>query len=293
MMLACSSNVMALPEMTALKIRGLRPLSTSAVRLMDLLRNERATIADLLLLVADDVALSTNLLHIANTAYYRGSDPVTSLHRACVRLGRQGVYKAAVGMSLRGVLPPILPGYQVSSEAFMQHSVAVAVLAEHLARETPGADPDEVFTAGLLHDVGKLVVGQFLAEKQEEMSGRMATGTESIQEIEVAVLALDHCEIGDEIAARWRLPDATRAAVRWHHAPENAPSPRERHVATLVHHADAVAHLMGYGTGIGELLHRHTAATPPAISEEQAELLMGRSLDAIVEFAGAINAARL
>jgi putative nucleotidyltransferase with HDIG domain len=280
-------------ESMAGKIRSLRPLSTSAVRLLDLLRNENATIADLLLLVSDDVALSTNLLHIANTAYYRGSDPVSSLHRAVVRLGRQGVYKAALGVSMRGSLPPILPGYQVSSEAFMRHSVAVAVLAERLARQTPGADPDEVFTAGLLHDVGKLVVGQFLAEKQEEMSARIATGAESVEEIELEVLSLDHSEVGAEIAARWRLPDATRVAARWHHNPQSAPTAGERHLAALVHHADAVAHLMGYSTGVGELLHRHSADAAPEISNDQAEFLMSSSLDAIVEFADAINGARL
>lgn len=258
---------------------------------MTLLGDEAVTLPDLILLVSEDVALSANLLRIANSAYYRGQEPVPSLHKAVIRLGTPGVYRAALGLSLRGTLPKQIPGYDISSDAFMYHSVACAVMAEALARELGLQDHDAIFTAGLLHDIGKLVVGPLVAERRRPVDDRLAGGMSSLHEVEREVLALDHCDAGEQIAQAWGLPDVVAFGARWHHEPSAAPTPKAQRVGALIHCANGLAHLTGFGGGLGGLLRRQDAAASLALSPDRLESIVASSFDAIQELAGAFNTA--
>ena len=285
------SIYMLTPQTLVERIQELTPIRTSAIRLLTLLGDERVTMADLILLVSQDVALSANLLRIANSAYYRGNEPVSSLHKAVVRLGTQGVYRAALGLSLRGSLPEQIPGYGISVEAFTQHSVACAVLAESLARDLGMPDRDSIFTAGLLHDIGKLVVGQFLAEQRVQVDTCLSGEATSLEEIERTVLALDHCAVGEQIAQAWGLPSVVGLATRWHHEPSAAPTAEARRIGSLIHCADGLAHRMGFGTGLGGLLRRHDSGAELALGPDAIDHLVASSFNAIQELAGALNAA--
>lgn len=283
---------MLTPEALVARIQELPPLRTSVARLLTMLGDERVTISNLILLVSEDVALSANLLRIANSAYYRDAEPVSSLHKAVVRLGTQGVYRAALGLSLRASVPSQIPGYDISAEVFMSHSVACAVLSEALARDLGIQERDAIFTAGLLHDIGKLVVGQFLAEHRQAVDERLLGGAISLEELEREVLALDHGDVGEQIAQAWGLPDIVGVAARWHHEPSDAPSPEARRVGSLIHCADGLAHLVGFGTGLGGLMRRHDSRAELALSPDHVEKLVASSFGVIQDLAGALNSAR-
>jgi len=275
------------------RIKSLPPLSTTVVHLMEVLKRDDTTPAQLERLVNQDPALTANLLRIANSAYYRGTRPVPSARAAIVRLGSRGVYEIAVGLSFRKTLPTRIPGYEIESEAFIRHGVAVGVLTERLAREVRGVDRDVAFTMGLLHDLGKLVVGVFLAEEKQRANAFLLDQNVSFEEMEAEILGTDHCEVGHEIARQWRLPAEVAIAARWHHSPMAAPDPGAQRLASLVHVADAMAHLFGYGEDAGDMRRRVDGAVPDllGLSEDQLAAIAGSTVESIDEFARALNSA--
>lgn len=272
-------------------IKSLPPLPATVMRLMEMLKRDDSTPQQLERIVNQDLALTANLLRIANSAYYRGTQPVSSARAAIVRLGSRGVYEIAVGLSLRKKLPDRIPGYDIESEGFIRHGVAVGVLCERLTRELKGGERDVAFTMGLLHDLGKLVVGLYLAAEQRRARDFLLDANLSFEEMEHAVLGTDHCEVGEEIARQWGLPREVAIATRWHHTPLAAPDPASQRLASIVHVADAMAYLFGYGDDAGEMRRRVDDQVPEllGLSEDQLATIAGSTVEAIDEFARALN----
>jgi putative nucleotidyltransferase with HDIG domain len=276
------------------RIRTVPPLSGAVVQLLEMTKNEMTTTAQIERVVKTDPSLTANLLRVANSAYYRGTNPVSSARPAIVRLGTRGVYEIAVGLSLRNTLPPQIPGYATDAASFIRHGVSVGVLSARLARDIKGIDPDEAFTMGLLHDIGKLVVGTFLATEAAHASDCLLDQNLSFEDMEREVLGTDHTEVGFEVARQWHLPEAVAIAARWHHTPNAAPNPAAQRIASVVHVADALAHLLGHGEDAGELRRRLDTTVPDqlGLDEAQLESLAGSSLVAIQELSDALQAAQ-
>ena len=156
-----------------------------------------------------------------------------------------------LGKALHAVLPADLAGYALSSEGFFRHCVAVAILTEQLSKRL-GGRTESWFTAGLLHDMGKLVVSTHLARSAPEVAHALEAVGATFVQAERTVLGTDHTEVAGLVARHWGLPDELAIAARWHHEPLEAPAP-QRTLACAVHVADALAHLLGMGADQGEL----------------------------------------
>src|SRR5690606_4589431 len=115
----------------------------------------RTSVKDLEEVIRPDLALTANLLHVANSALFRGRVEVAAVREAVVRLGVRQVLGVAASAHFRRVIPERLAGYEIDAHAFWVHGVAVATLAERLRRHLGGGGTEHAFTAGLLHDVGK------------------------------------------------------------------------------------------------------------------------------------------
>jgi putative nucleotidyltransferase with HDIG domain len=229
-------------------IEALPTLPEAVARLSALLRDERATTMDFEQAVRSDPAVTTNLLRAANSAFHGGSEPVTTVSKAVARIGMRRVYEVAIGTSFRRSLPIRLSGYGLNGPAFWLHCSATAVYAEALARETRLPAADIAFTAGLLHDVGKLVISGFLAELMPE-SNWWTFGTAAAER---ELLGSNHCDVGEEIAIRWRLPVPVAQACRWHHETATALSGVDADLAAVVHAADYLAYLGGFPGDTGK-----------------------------------------
>jgi putative nucleotidyltransferase with HDIG domain len=247
----------------ALRIKALPPLSTAALKLSQQLAVRQNNAADLERTLRSDPALATNVLRVANSAAYRGAKEVTTLRDAVVRLGRRGLDTAVVTFALRRALPSQLDGYGLSANEFLRHSVAVGTIAERVAARVQFVDSEVVFAAGLLHDIGKLVVSTFLHERGHAAdhppaaageasdaasgNGVGAKPVSSWYMTEQSLLGVDHAIVGQEMAMAWRLPQSATIAARWHHQPLLAPDSRARKLAAVIHVADQVDRLLGYG----------------------------------------------
>ncbi len=136
----------------------------------------------------------------------------------------------------------------------IDHLVAVAIGAEQLAKELHFTAPQYTFTAGLLHDIGKVVLGTFIEVDAEPILQRAFEEQLSFERAERAVLGIDHAEVGAALLESWHLPEEIIAPVRWHHAPDDAAG--DFLVADLVHAADTLSIQCGLGVGIDGLNYR-------------------------------------
>ena len=144
------------------RIETIGTVPTAVAQVFGLVNDPKTTMADFERVVRPDVGLTANLLRCANSAYYRASREITSVRDAIARMGMRRVFEVAAGASFAKAVPAVLTGYGTPSASYWEHSIAVAVLADRIGREAGFTYPDLAFTAGLLHDLGKIVVSGWL-----------------------------------------------------------------------------------------------------------------------------------
>jgi putative nucleotidyltransferase with HDIG domain len=273
------------------RIRHLPTLSSSMERLAALIRDERSSASDFERVIRPDPALTANLLRIANSVWFGLRSRADTVRQAITLLGIKRVYEAAASAALSRVIPRRLAGYEIDASAFWQHSIAVAILAERLAKEIGTRPPDLTFTAALLHDVGKLVIGVFVSQESTAILDQVRTEGLPFVSAERSILGVDHAEVGSEVALAWRLPDAAVWSCRWHHQPDSAPPEVDRALVDLVHTSDGLAHSLGLGADAGELARRISPEVTARLGLRTARLerVAGESLEAIREMANILN----
>jgi len=274
------------PALVLSRVKELPALSATALRLAELARDARSGAADFERVVRPDPALTANLLRVANSAYFGLRCRAESVRQAVTVLGVKRVSEVAAAVALAPVIPSRLPGYELEASAFWLHSVAVAVLAERLSLQLGLRCPEQTFTAGLLHDIGKLAIGAFVADDAPSILIRTRGGLPFVA-AEQAVLGVDHGQVGGLMAEAWSLPPAAAAAARWHHAPGAAPEGAPQALIDLVHVADGLAHTLGLGADAGELARGVDAGVEDRLGFRVRDLeqTAGKSLDEIRELA--------
>lgn len=234
------------------KIDSLPTLPTAVAQLSRLIASPTASAKDFEAVIKPDPSLTANLLRLANSAYFGLRREVTSVKQAITLLGNKRVFEIAASAGFSKIIPVNLPGYRIQSADFWLHSIAVAVLSERLASELRVKAPGLLFTAGLLHDLGKLAIGSFLEEEESALLDRLSNEDVAFSTAEKELLGTDHCEVGAELGQQWDLPDAVIWTARWHHQPADA-GDVDSILVDLVHLADAMAHMFGYGADVGGL----------------------------------------
>ena len=182
-----------------------------------------------------DQALAAKTLRIANSSFYGMQSKVTSIPQAVSVLGFHSIRTVVTACALTSSFAPAAGGFDF--QAFWRHSLATAIAARLLAPHL-GVNPETAFTAGLLHDLGTLVlVTRFPAEHVLVRSYRQAHDCQ-MAEAELAVIGIDHAQVGSALAAYWKFPEAIQQAVADHHAIDRLEAGG---LPLAVHMANAVA----------------------------------------------------
>lgn len=194
---------------------SLPPLHEVARHLIGLMGNERTSATDLDRVIRNDQALTARVLKQANSSMYGRSRGVASLADAVVLLGHGCLTDLVLGASLDEALGGIslLPGF---GEAAWDHSIDCAASARALARLTGAADPETAFVAGLVHDIGLLVIAR---AAPAELGAILASRPRDPLAAERLALGLNHPQVGQRLLEQWNLPSYLGEAVRLHHAP--------------------------------------------------------------------------
>jgi putative nucleotidyltransferase with HDIG domain len=171
---------------------------------------------------------------------------VGSVRQAVMLLGFKRLMQMVIATCTSTIMDRTVPGYDLSAGELWRHAIAVSVAAEGLVRELQIKAPEEIFTAALLHDVGKLILGQFVQGDYPKIELALEQGL-SFETAESIVLGTDHAEIGAQVLAKWSFPEEIVNAVRWHHKPERANG--ESTMLDIVHVANMLCLMIGIGVG--------------------------------------------
>lgn len=233
-------------------IKAFPAMPGAALKLLSLADAPCATVQQIEDALRQDPGLTANVLKLANSAYFGIPSKIGSVRQAVMLLGLKRLVQMVVTTCAGAVIDRGVPGYDLPAGELWRHSLAVSVAARGLAAELKLPAADEIFTAGLLHDVGKLILGHFVQEDYPEIERALAQGM-TFEGAEAAVLGIDHAEIGARVLAQWSLPENIVHAVRWHHAPEKFGSVDI--TLDVVHVANMLCLMIGIGVGREGLLH--------------------------------------
>ena len=218
----------------------------AAVKLLALIDDPDVSAAQIEEILRHDPGLTANVLKLANSAYFGIPSKVGSIKQAVLNLGFKRLVQMVIASCVSAVMDKSVPGYDLSPGELWRHSIAVTVAAEGLATELKIETAEEIFTAALLHDVGKLVLGEFVENEFNKIESALTNGI-SFEDAENLVLGTNHADIGAQILTQWNLPSATVNAVRWHHNPES--SDRKDLMLDIVHIANVLCLMIGIGVG--------------------------------------------
>ncbi|HEY1174270.1 MAG TPA: HDOD domain-containing protein [Verrucomicrobiae bacterium] len=228
------------------KVKHLPPAPRVLPKLLTLLGQPNIDSGRIVELIQYDSALTASLLQVCNSAYLASSTPVADLEEAVNRLGFHLVFRLVAGLSGSRTLSPSQKGYGMDEGELWKHSVTSAVAAQLIAAECD-VDENVAFTAGLLHDIGKVILSGALEHIYQKLRDEVDTNQQSLLETEKRLLGVQHAEIGGRLLANWKFPAPLVAAVWFHHHPAAA-QPHQK-LASCVYLGNMIAYFIGNGFG--------------------------------------------
>lgn len=186
--------------------------------------------------------LATRVLAMANSAYYGLQSEVSSIERAVAVLGLKEVRNLVLSIGIAGMTEERDFPAGFDKKEYWRHQVAVGIIARLLAEYSGQADPDTMYTAGLLHDLGKLFIAAYRPDVWTALKEVKESSSSAKTDVDVedAYWGLDHAVIAGHVLSYWNLPQSLTEPINWHHAPHLAGDFKRS--ATIVHVADALLH---------------------------------------------------
>ena len=252
----------------AKKAQHLLPAPHIVPQLLALLNRADINTNKIVELISYDPSLTANVMRICNSAYYNRGTPIVSLHHAVTHIGLNETYRIVVAITGSLLLGQAeRKRSETEARKLWEHSVTVAMAAQILAQDM-GEDQDIVFTAALLHDIGKIA---FAAEEPglyENRADAPDGPSRSLVEIEKEQFGFNHAELGGRLLEAWRFPTSLVAAVRFHH--QLADAMTFQRITACVSLGDSFAYVLGRGYGRQE---------PPWQEREQASRILNLSAE--------------
>jgi putative nucleotidyltransferase with HDIG domain len=263
-------------------IKSFPSMPKAAASLLKLLESSETDTTQVVEILRYEPSLTANILKLTNSAYFGLPNKIGSVKQAIVLLGWKRLVHLVLVSSLNSIMGKPVPGYDLSSGELWRHSIAVSVAGEGIIKELKLPGGDQIVTAALVHDLGKLVLGQFVQEDVKKIEAFASEGI-SFEKAERMVLGTDHGEIGAKILEQWAFPSELVMAVRWHHEPDEAEKPSV--AIDVVHVANVLCLMMGIGEGREGLGYKpSTLATKRlGVKAEQLERVASMTLQSVNE----------
>ena len=201
------------------RIEELPTLPQVAAKIMKLIDDPNSSAQDVHRVMSRDPALAGKMLKLVNSAFYGLPHKVSNLNQAIVLLGFNTIKSLALSVSVFGVFGKGKGNTKFNREQFWRHSVGSACIYRVLAKKVRDVDPETAFVAGLMHDIGKLVLDQYAAPELAQVLQEAETKKCAFVEAERTLFGTDHSAIGGWLVERWGFPEALTGWVKEHHRP--------------------------------------------------------------------------
>ena len=226
-------------------IESLQPIPQTALKILRMVQASKADTDDIVAELSTDQVLSGQTLKICNSVMFSGTHKIDTLKDAVLLLGESFLLKSLITAAVNTYYNQQgSPGYSLCKGGLFFHAVSTALAAEKIAEITNKVDPSLANTAGLLHDIGKVVLDQHLSESYPLFFRNLKT--KSALETERKIIGITHNESGKYLAQKWNFSDALSDVIEFHHSPEKANSNKE--IVSIVFLADLL--MSRFNTGL-------------------------------------------
>lgn len=202
-----------------------------------------------------DQAITANILRMSNSAYFGAHEKIYTIIDAVTFLGQQNLIRAVQTAGVSKFYRKAAKGYVAKASDLWEHSVAVALMSQILSKRVCCRENPVLYTAALMHDVGKVILGEFVHESFQKIMELVSDQGYSFLEAEEKIIGVDHGKLGGKIAAHWNFPKEIEDAIAYHHRPDLLKD-SESDVPWLVYLSDESCLMMGLDGGVDGLAHR-------------------------------------
>ena len=237
---------------------GLKPIPQVALKVLRLIDQRDYSIEKLADEIRQDQVITARTLQLANSALYGTKRTIESLDHALVYLGQDLMLKLVISAAVQSYFDQGGMGYSLCKGGLYHHAIGCAQVAEVLARKTGKVEPAKAYTAGLLHDIGKVVLDQYVTTAYPLFYRKVMDDEEHVMAIEHRLLGIDHTEVGRLLAQQWSFPASLTETIRYHHQPEKAAAHSD--LTLIVYLADLLLSRFSIGIEI-ERMDTQTLAT--------------------------------
>ncbi len=222
-----------------------------AVKVSKMLDDFNVDINELSKTISMDQSLTIQLIKLCNSAEYGFSKRIVTVSDAVSKLGFKVLKGIVFALVSKSSLSQEIQGYDLEKGALWRNSITCAVYARYLAELSGYKDPELAFTAGLLRDIGKLMIHEYVRAEYDNIINLATKTSITFSAAEEKILGYNHSQIGTEIANKWNFPPVLVEAIRYHHDPEKAKNENAENIdlINLVHVADSITIMMGAGIG--------------------------------------------
>jgi len=222
------------------KVNNVPPLKPTPSKILTLLKKDNIDTKRLADLISKDPSLTANILKYANSPFFGFKNKINSIPQIISLLGIKEIKKLTLIHAVKSRMTGDLNGYGITSTQLWRHSVSTAIGAQFLSQLKGIYPSEDAFTAGILIDLGKIILNDFLIKKKIELfKEENQIDFFSFHKIEKELFGIDHSEIAAILLKKWDFPEQIVISIRYHHYPSAAP--KSKGLSSVVHLADLVS----------------------------------------------------
>jgi len=227
-----------------------------AIKVAKMLDDFNVNIQELSKVIGVDQSFTVQLLKLCNSAQYGFSRKIVTVNDAITRLGFKTLKSLVFVVVSKSSFNKPIEGYNLAKGELWRNSIACAVYSKYLAEISGYKDPELAFTAGLLRDIGKLIIHEYIKEEYNNIVNLVNSENIGFSEAEENILGYNHSQVGARIASKWNFPKILEETIEFHHNPNNTKiTYLDKQLVNIVHIADSIAMMLGMGLGNDGMMH--------------------------------------
>jgi putative nucleotidyltransferase with HDIG domain len=264
------------------RVKDIPSLPQFVIETLNKLDDPTSSATDVSNRLSKDEGLVVRVLRLANSAYYGLSRQITGVSEAISFLGFKTVKSIVLAASVYKFMDNAFSGYSLDRGELWKHSQSVAAASRYLAEKLRIGDPEEAYIGGLMHDIGKIVLNDYVRFGYSIILRLVEEDNVPFCEAERQVLGFDHAQVGGLVMEQWNLPDAYTYITTYHHTPwELPPDMNEfQKVVDIVHVSNAICIMLGVGIGADGMQYNISTDSLDRLGlSESTEQIMGEFVD--------------